>query len=141
MSEHQRIWLEPVGAPDRCWCSDNQWDEDGVEYVLASDANVTIKGLEADRDAAIDRAKVWEFNWRHEVKVKGEVVSWVKDYQERLAAAEAERDAMRKALKPFADAVFNDNGDMTVNLAAPTSEDFIAAYFCRRAALKGSTHE
>lgn len=52
----------------------------------------------------------------------------------KLETAEAERDALRKALEPFADAVFNDNGDMTVNLAAPTSEDFINAYFALRAA-------
>lgn len=36
--EHTRIWLEPKGAPDRCWCSDNQWGDEGVEYVLASAA-------------------------------------------------------------------------------------------------------
>ncbi len=34
--EHTRIWLEPKGAPDRCWCSDNQWGDEGVEYVNAS---------------------------------------------------------------------------------------------------------
>ncbi|UXS01138.1 hypothetical protein [Agrobacterium tumefaciens] len=37
-TEHPRIWLEPKGAPDRCWCSDNQWGDEGVEYILASAA-------------------------------------------------------------------------------------------------------
>jgi hypothetical protein len=57
------------------------------------------------------------------------------------ALEEAER-----ALKPLADAVFNDNGDMTVSLPSPTSEECIAAYFAEkhaRAALsqyrKGTT--
>lgn len=31
--EHERIWLEPAGAPDRCWCEDNQWGGEGVEYI------------------------------------------------------------------------------------------------------------
>jgi hypothetical protein len=32
--DHDRIWLEPKGAPDRCWCEDNVWGEEAVEYVL-----------------------------------------------------------------------------------------------------------
>ena len=47
-AEHPRIWLEPAGAPDRCWCEDNQWGDEGVEYVLATSADATIKGLEAE---------------------------------------------------------------------------------------------
>lgn len=35
MVDHERIWLEPAGAPDRCWCQDNQWGEEGVEYIRA----------------------------------------------------------------------------------------------------------
>ncbi len=45
-AEHKRIWLEPAGAPDRCWCQDNQWDEEGVEYVLAS----TLESLQREND-------------------------------------------------------------------------------------------
>ena len=37
-AEHPRIWLEPAGAPDRCWCSENQWGDEGVQYILASEA-------------------------------------------------------------------------------------------------------
>lgn len=37
-----------------------------------------------------------------------------------------------EALQPFADAVFNDNGDITVNLSAVEPDDFIKAYFALR---------
>ncbi|MBX5089398.1 hypothetical protein [Rhizobium lentis] len=43
-------------------------------------------------------------------------------------------EKLEKALEPFADAVFNDNGDLTVNLSVD-SEDLIRAYFTLRAAL------
>jgi phage gp46-like protein len=46
-AEHERIWLEPAGAPDRCWCQDNQWGDDGVEYVRVS----TLKSLQREKDA------------------------------------------------------------------------------------------
>lgn len=31
--DHARIWLEPPGAPDRSWCSENVYGEGAVEYV------------------------------------------------------------------------------------------------------------
>ncbi|WP_077961684.1 hypothetical protein [Ensifer adhaerens] len=37
-----------------------------------------------------------------------------------------------EALQPFADAVFNDNGDMTVDLSFAKADDFIKAYFVHR---------
>ena len=151
-AEHPRIWLEPAGAPDRCWCSDNQWGDEGVEYILASqtlsavalpdeldvakklkaviddfdaevtaalgreerpdlwdggvdvhislirEAHSTIAALRAEGDEAVDRAKVWEHYWQHEVKVKGEVISWCKDYQAKLETAEAEVKRLTQAL-------------------------------------------
>jgi len=36
------------------------------------------------------------------------------------------------ALAPFASAVFNDNGDLTIDASAPTSKDLAAAYFALR---------
>jgi len=36
MSEHERIWLEPAGAPDRCWCHENVWGDEAIEYVRLS---------------------------------------------------------------------------------------------------------
>ena len=43
--------------------------------------------------------------------------------------------ALVEALAPLADAVFNDNGDMTVHTVYPTSGQCIAAYFARKTAL------
>lgn len=48
--DHDRIWLEPAGAPDRCWCEDNQWGEDGVEYVRVS-------ALPAPDDGLVERLR------------------------------------------------------------------------------------
>lgn len=44
-----------------------------------------------------------------------------------LVAAEAEIERLRAALKPFADAVYNDNGDMTVKPCG--IDDYAKAYF------------
>jgi hypothetical protein len=41
-------------------------------------------------------------------------------------------EKLRAALRPFAGHVFNDNGDMTINMSAPTSEEYIAAYFAMK---------
>ncbi|TAA54062.1 hypothetical protein [Shinella sp. JR1-6] len=38
------------------------------------------------------------------------------------------------AISAFADSVFNDNGDMTVNLGLATGDDYIRAYFADRRA-------
>ena len=47
-----------------------------------------------------------------------------------------------KALKPFADAIFNDNGDVTCNYAAFDDDDLFRAYsLLKRAALKGQSNE
>jgi hypothetical protein len=46
MTEHERIWLEPAGAPDRCWCQDNHWGHEGIEYVLAS----TLESLQRENE-------------------------------------------------------------------------------------------
>lgn len=59
----------------------------------------------------------------------------------RIAAAERARmlgdlKSADAALAPLADAVFNDNGDLTVSAVYPTSEQCIAAYFARKAIRK-----
>lgn len=48
------------------------------------------------------------------------------------AAMTAVEEALA-ALKRFADAVFNDNGDMTVNSGSVTREDYVLAYNAYRA--------
>lgn len=42
----------------------------------------------------------------------------------------AEIERLRAALKPFADAVYNDNGDMTIS--HPTVDAYAKAYFVMR---------
>lgn len=93
MTEHERIWLEPAGAPDRCWCQDNQWGEEGVEYVLASALESLRRENEELRNGPPitgkwkddERAKVWEyaFNKQHT----------------RAEAAEAEVKRLRESLE------------------------------------------
>lgn len=51
---------------------------------------------------------------------------------ETLSARVAELEA---AIRPFADCIFNDNGDVTVNAGGITSEHLKQAYFVARAAL------
>jgi len=59
---------------------------------------------------------------------------WAKiDAQRQEAAAEIE--ALRAALKPFAVAVYNDNGDMTVSAGAAKYDDYVRAYFAYRCAV------
>lgn len=43
-----------------------------------------------------------------------------------------QRNKLRAALEPFGRRVFNDNGDMTVNTAPPSSEEYIQAYFAMK---------
>ena len=41
-------------------------------------------------------------------------------------------DGAQKALQPFSDAVFNDNGDMTVDMSFAKYDDFVRAYFAAK---------
>lgn len=57
--------------------------------------------------------------------------------ESRVQSLEAENERLRGALKPFADAVFNDNADMTIDLSFAKPSDYETAYFAyARAALK-----
>lgn len=51
-----------------------------------------------------------------------------------LRQAGVVNEQLEPALRPFADAVFNDNGDMTVNFSAVKHDDFVAAYLALRKA-------
>jgi hypothetical protein len=63
---------------------------------------------------------------------------WPEDIKEAAAHIEALQrrvEELEAALKPFADAIYNDNGDITVDLSVK-SEDLVKAYFVlRRVAL------
>lgn len=58
----------------------------------------------------------------------------IAELEKKLADAERVISKQRDALQPLFDSVFNDNGDITVNLSMPSGEEFIAAYFADRAA-------
>ncbi|KSV78959.1 hypothetical protein N182_18345 [Sinorhizobium sp. GL2] len=87
-------------------------------------------------------------NWRAETKIALRLEQQMRiEAQAALADALADPqpastalvERLTKALEPFADACFNDNGDITVNLSAAGAEDFIKAYFVHRSALSSST--
>ena len=70
-----------------------------------------------------------------------EATSWANRTGDKIAAVRTENEALRKALEateealtPFAAAVFNDNGDMTVSPCHDSYNSFIAAYFAHRKA-------
>lgn len=70
---------------------------------------------------------------------QGNTDAAISDYNEALARikeAEAVIKRQGQALRVLADAVFNDNFDMTVSVPLPSSEECIAAYFAERAAEK-----
>ena len=52
-----------------------------------------------------------------------------------IARLSAEIARLRAALKPFADCVYNDNGDMTISAAG--FDDYAKAYFAMRPTRQG----
>ena len=54
-------------------------------------------------------------------------------YGEEIRQLKADKERLREALKPFADAVFNDNGDITVSPSQARYDHFCDAYFAMRA--------
>lgn len=54
-------------------------------------------------------------------------------YEAELAAVRTRCEGLENALQPFADAVYNDNGDIEVNLSV-NADDLIRAYFTLRRA-------
>lgn len=88
--------------------------------------------LRAERErgkAADETARAYEASMRAACDSRDQ-------WRARADAAEAQVASLRVALEPFANAVFNDNGDMTVDLAFAKYDDYVRAYFAnRRAAL------
>lgn len=54
------------------------------------------------------------------------------DVKTSIETSPAALKKVRDSLRPLADAVYNDNGDMTVSIPVITSEECIAAYFARK---------
>lgn len=76
-AEHERIWLEPDPGEDpegRMWCQDNQWGDDGVEYVLAS----TLEALQRENErlqSEIDRTERNRDMWKGQVERQADRLS------------------------------------------------------------------
>ncbi|MEI3803116.1 hypothetical protein V6R85_01220 [Agrobacterium sp. CCNWLW32] len=106
MTEHERIWLEPAGAPDRCWCQDNQWGDEGVEYVLASALESLRRDLAACQEQAvkdgneISRLKDWQAG---AISCREAEQARIDEYKARAEAAEAEVKLIREAVGELLD--------------------------------------
>lgn len=92
-AEHERIWLEPAGAPDRCWCQDNQWGDEGVEYVLAS----TLESLQREKEAMRQRLDAGPHG-EDAIDVAESAADFLRH---RAEAAEAEVARLQAILEPF----------------------------------------
>lgn len=99
-----------------------------------------IEGLKKERDEALqafaggayaDACKGGGDIYQHALAL---TVEQFRKAEARALAAEAERDALREALAPFANCIFNDNGDITVNFRSFTADELIAAYFAHKRA-------
>lgn len=114
-AEHERIWLEPAGAPDRCWCQDNQWGDEGVEYVLAS----TLESLQRENEELVSRAneaveaanalqvradiaEAEVTRLQAEIDRKSSMPGDHRYWEGRYRDEAAENDKLRELLKPFA---------------------------------------
>ncbi|WP_223566887.1 hypothetical protein [Agrobacterium tumefaciens] len=92
MTKHERIWLEPVEQSDpfigRSWCQDNQWGDEGVEYVLAS----TLESLQRQvaQNAELDLTFEAEANQMREVSIAN---------RHRAQEAEAEVKRLRAVVE------------------------------------------
>ena len=87
MTEHERIWLEPVEQSDpfigRSWCQDNQWGDDGVEYVLAS----TLESLQRENEELRqdrDRTARNRDMWKGQVERQADSLSKFREEEIRL---------------------------------------------------------
>lgn len=81
---------------------------------------------------------------KHDMVAPGQIITALELAGYDIVAIETiERQAkqiatLRKALKPFAGCVFNDNGDMTVDRSSIDHDDFVRAYITlRNAAYEG----
>ncbi len=102
---------------ERYWHRASALKRRAATALLASEARATA--LEAERD-------------RVRLLVDYERGERTKDAAEYVAL-EAQLAQAREALEPFANCIFNDNGDITVSPRHFSSDELIAAYFARKA--------
>lgn len=100
-----------------------------------------VEGMERERDEAraglnASRNLVERRTKQRDSEAERADGNWdaMQTAEARALAAEAERDALREALAPFAGCIFNDNGDITVNFRTFTADELIAAYFAYKRA-------
>lgn len=108
--------------------------DNGEETRRLREALQNVMGV---YDTPLSRRRFPPDNFMNEALASARSALTLKDDPGNGGDGEAERlrEALKeaeRALKPLADAVFNDNGDMTVSLPSPTSEECIAAYFVER---------
>ncbi|XUP59946.1 hypothetical protein FS819_023305 [Allorhizobium sp. Av2] len=53
MSDHERIFLEQPGAPDRCWCQDDAFEGGGIAFIRA---DISASQLAEERNNALESA-------------------------------------------------------------------------------------
>lgn len=111
-AEHPRIWLEPAGAPDRCWCSENQWGDEGVEYILASEAlSAVALPDELEVVAELRARRTVDLAWPEgalkvidaEQKLCLKAADALSQAHSTIAALRAERDALARTIETNAD--------------------------------------
>jgi hypothetical protein len=117
----------------------------GFAHKKYYEQEAATKTAEAERDAFAAKLAEAErerdearADWDKRVETTDRLVA---EHKKVRFAAEASLARMRealekadKALKPLSDAVFNDNGDMTVTAEMPTYDECVAAYFASRKA-------
>jgi hypothetical protein len=83
----------------------------------------------------VDRLQVAIAELKRLAKPPG-AADYVKVHVDTLTLAAGlltQTEKMATALKPFSDAVYDDNGDMTVSAGEVKYDDFVRAYFALRA--------
>lgn len=126
-----RFGVRFMDPPDGGDVSTPEQVEMMADALLAAEARAA--SAEAERDEARHERALAEL-------ARDALVKELADEREARFQAEGETEAlaaklavMDAALEPFANCIFNDNGDITVTYRPFTSNELIAAYFTRRA--------
>lgn len=113
-----------------------------VERLRGVNADLTMQAKGHAQEARTANNTIYEI-YQALSGATGEPGNWhgAEPARKYVESAEARNAELVKALKPFADAIFNDNGDVTCNYAAFDDDDLFRAYsLLKRAALKGQSN-
>jgi hypothetical protein len=127
---------------DRHYC--NALDQFQKTLCLGADykmKNGEFGKAEHEAHKVANEAMGRHFGMYRAIKLVEPEISTLLAEARKAEALEQENAELRKtvadcsdALSAFADSVFNDNGDMTVNLGWATGDDYVRAYFADRRA-------